>query len=78
MHMPGVFDDIAALSTELKGLRDDCDKVAGMLWTVAVLLREAEAARPLPQHLRSRQMQPARSNRVWALLEDRSKARSRL
>ena len=78
MHMPDVFDDIAVLSDELKAMKDECDKVVGMLWSVAALLREADVARPLPQRRRLSQVQPARSNRIWRLLEDRSKARNRL
>ena len=75
MHTPTVFDDIAFLHAELKAMRYDCDKVAEMLWATAALLREADTVRTLPQGQRPNDTQPARSNRIWRLLEERSKAR---
>lgn len=44
-----VFSELADLAADVRAMRDDCDKVADVLRTVAALLREA-AARPRPQH----------------------------
>ncbi len=36
-----VFSELADLAAEARAMRDDCDRVADVLWAVAVLLWEA-------------------------------------
>ena len=67
-----VFSQLADLAAEVRMMRDDLDRVADVLWAAAALLREADVARPRPQH---RLMPASRSNRVWAELKGRSEAR---
>lgn len=74
MDSPDVFRDIAFLAAELREMRDDCDRVADVLWAVAALLREPDVARPRPHH---RPLPPRRSNRVLAALDSRSEDRIR-
>lgn len=38
-------DLFADLAAEVRALRNDCDRVADVLWMVAALLREADASR---------------------------------
>lgn len=45
MDGPDVFSELADLAAQVRAMRDGCDRVADVLWAVAALLREADAAR---------------------------------